>query len=225
MASTALGPASTPPPIMRVKWTPRNGKRRIGNGIDQVLDQVLACLGKVIVFAAEGDDLHARIDAALMSDAVAVQSAAIDQSLCVHLAGVGLERDAVGADVDGDDAGIGADFSAAFADHTGVGAGDMAVIDDAGFGNVKPGDAANVRLVAGQVFAGEAFDAFKPLALPRRSSSSRAGSSSGRVATTILPHLSCSTLCCWQKSIERRRALDAELGLERSRACSRARNE
>ena len=35
-ASTAFGPASTPPWIMRVKWTPRNGNARVGHGIDQV---------------------------------------------------------------------------------------------------------------------------------------------------------------------------------------------
>jgi NAD(P)-dependent dehydrogenase (short-subunit alcohol dehydrogenase family) len=59
---------------------------RVGHGINEVAHEMLRGWSEYVVFASEGNDLHAGIDAAQAGHAIALQPGAIDQAACPHFA-------------------------------------------------------------------------------------------------------------------------------------------
>ena len=57
------------------------GEGGVGDGVDEVLAEVLGVLGELEVLAAEGDDLGLRIVAKGLGDAVGVEAGSVDDAV------------------------------------------------------------------------------------------------------------------------------------------------
>ncbi len=114
---------------------------RIGDGVDQHFHEMLAFRAEGVEFAAKGNDQGGWFGAAEAGDAVAVEASAVDDLSCREFAGCCFDDCPIRVAADGRCAGGGDDAAAALGDDVGESAGDLAVIDDTGFGDVDAGNA------------------------------------------------------------------------------------
>ena len=190
-ASTAFGPHSTPPSIIRVKCTPRNGKVRVGHRVDQILAEVGGLGCQLEILAPERDDLGVGLLAAHRRHAIAVQPGAVDDLAGLDVAGSGRDDrlDHCGARVFVTRA-RGEHLAVALADALGQPLADLRVVDDARFGDVDRLDsrprAARALLSRSRPITSQTT----PLAWPRSKIRSIAGRSESSIATMTLPQIS-----------------------------------
>ena len=157
----------------------------VGDGVDQHFDEVLTFGTEGVKLATERDDEGRGLRAAESGDAVAVKAGAVDDLFGREFARGGLDDDALGGRTgaagrdtgrasgtrstagqassgtqgvvaDGGGAGRSDDAAAALGDDLRKAAGDLAVIDDAGFGDVDAGEADAVRLELADLFRADA---------------------------------------------------------------------
>jgi len=73
----------------------QEGETRVGNRIEQVVDQIVALWGQFIIFATEWDDLQARVGTAQTRDAVRLQPSTINQAAAMHRSLCGFKHVAI----------------------------------------------------------------------------------------------------------------------------------
>ena len=153
----------------------------------------LAGLGsELVVVAAEGDDAHLRIEPGEAGQAIAREAGAADEEGGRAALALRLDLDRPAGATDRRHRGAGAHLAAGGANLRGQGLGHRDVVDDAGLGHEQTGDAGGVRLVLAQLRPSSRSIPTRPFSRPRRSSSSRRGSSLSATATTTLPQRSCA---------------------------------
>ncbi len=136
---------------------PEERQLRIGDRVDQVIDDVVLRRRQTEVFAAEGDDLVVDLHPGHHRQAIRLQAGAGHQLLRLPAAAVAADGDAVGAFLDRGDGLAQADLAALAADHPGHGVADFAVVDDAGGVEEQPAKADDIRFALAQLLGVQAL--------------------------------------------------------------------
>ena len=151
-----------------MKCTPRNGKLRIGHGINEVPHQVLALRADLVVFAAEGQDAHLAALAGQLGHAVAVQAGAIDDEIGWEFArrGLGHPSGAAGAQTEDSRASRHAGTRRGEPGHQRV--ADAGIVHNALLRDAQGGHAAHVRLDLAHLAGAEPSQAFQAVGAAAR---------------------------------------------------------
>lgn len=130
----------------------------IRDRIDERLNEVTLLRDELVILAAERDDAHFGIGAGHASDAIAIETGAVNDEARRVGGAIGFYVVRVAATLEFDDAFTHFEGAAFFAEEFSDLRGDLAITDDAGGGNAKAGDAGDARFNFANLLGGEARD-------------------------------------------------------------------
>ena len=122
----------------------KEGEGGVGDGVDEVADEMPCFGGEFEILATEGNDANVVFRAGERGDAVAEKPGAIDEVGSLEFPGGGFENPAAEVVVDGYNAGTGLENSAEALDLANEHVADGLVIDDTFLWNVQGGEASGV---------------------------------------------------------------------------------
>ena len=131
---------------------------RVGDRVDQVIDDLILAGGQAEVFAAKRNDLVIDLDPGHGRQAIGLQTGAGHQLPGLPHAVMAADGDLVGAFLDRGDGGLQADFAAGGFDHPGHGLAHLFVIDDPGGIEEQTAKTDDIRLAAAQLSGVQLFD-------------------------------------------------------------------
>ncbi|MCY1406192.1 hypothetical protein D9M71_214510 [compost metagenome] len=124
---------------------------RVGNRVDQVVDDLVVLFRQQVVLAAERADDELRLQAQHAHDAVGHQARAGDQVAAAEFVAGGAHQHFLGALVEADDFGAVADLATGGLELAAHGGGDFGVADDAAGRHEDAAHADDVRLALAQL--------------------------------------------------------------------------
>lgn len=141
------------------------GEGWVGDGIDEVADQVADFGGEFEIFASEGDDVDVILGASKLSDPVAEESGAVEEIAGFEFTGGGFEDPAAKVVVNGEDAGVFLEGAAEAFDLADEGVADGLIINNAFLWNAEGGEAGSVGLDLAELGGVEPLEAFEAVLL------------------------------------------------------------
>ena len=144
-----------------MKWTPRNGKGRIRDGINGAAHQRACGRSQLAVFSPERYDLDADVDACQPRHAIGLKARAIDHGPGLHGAGGGRQGHGPARGPDAVHPRVGLHHSPRSLEHPHVGARHRGIVHQPGFRDQDGGDSSHIRLQGLQLDGIDALQALQ----------------------------------------------------------------
>ena len=153
----------------------KEGKSRVGHGVNEVADEMPCFGGEFEILAAEGDDADVVFRAGKCGNAVTEKTGAVDEVGAFKFPCVGFKDPAAEVVVDGKNAGAGLEGAAEALDLANEGVADGLVIDDAFLRNAQCCEAGSVGFDFAELGGVEPLETFKAVLLAARFQFAKAG--------------------------------------------------